>query len=111
MDMSYDVVIDLAGAPVDHLIAAARPGGRVMLVAWRDKVEYSFKLAETRGIIIRHNSNFDRSDVANVCRLAARKQVELGPLVRDVVPVSEAQKVYDTLRDEPRRLFGTVFKW
>lgn len=37
--------------------------------------------------------------------------VRVAPMVRDTVPVAEAEWVYDTLRDEPAKLFGTDFDW
>ena len=37
--------------------------------------------------------------------------VQIAPLTRDVVPVSEAKRIYDTLRDTPDELLGTVFVW
>ena len=37
--------------------------------------------------------------------------VQIAPLIRDVVPVSEAKRIYDTLRDAPDELLGTVFVW
>jgi hypothetical protein len=35
----------------------------------------------------------------------------MGPLIQDVVPVSETQRIYDTLDDEPNRLSGSEFEW
>ena len=37
--------------------------------------------------------------------------VDITPLLQDVVPVTEARRVYDTLRDAPHELSGTVFIW
>ena len=54
---------------------------------------------------------FNRDDLRNLCRLVSRGLVQIGPLIRDVVPVSEAKRIYDTLRDTPNKLFGTVFIW
>lgn len=33
------------------------------------------------------------------------------PLIQDTPSVSEAKQIYDTLRDERNKLFGTVFEW
>jgi hypothetical protein len=46
-----------------------------------------------------------------VCRLVGRGALRLDALLRDVVPVAQAKGVYDTLRDEPSKLLGTVFDW
>ena len=109
----FDVVIDFAGVPgmEDQLISAVCPRGRVLFIAGRDKVTYTFNLGQGREIRIRQNSHFDRDDLHNTCRLVARGLLEIGPLIRDVVPVSEAKMIYDTLRDAPDQLMGTVFAW
>ena len=43
--------------------------------------------------------------------LVARGLVKIGPVLQDVVPAAEAKRIHDTLRDEPGKLFGTVFDW
>lgn len=110
---SFDVVIDVAGVPgmEDKLIAAARSRGRVIFIAGRSKVSYTFNLGQGHEITIKQNSHFDKDDLANLCRLVARGMVKIAPLIRDVVPVSEAGRIYDTLRDNPDKLYGTVFIW
>jgi 2-desacetyl-2-hydroxyethyl bacteriochlorophyllide A dehydrogenase len=113
LDGTYDVVLDVAGVVgmEDRLIRAAVRRGVVLLVAGRFKVTYDFNLGQNREIVIKQNSHFTRDDLANLCRLAQRGFVKIGPLIQDVVPASEAKRVYDTLRDEPGKLMGTVFEW
>ncbi len=112
-DSSFRAVLDAAGVPgmEDRLIAAAERRGTVLFIAGRFKVEYDFNLGQRREITIRQNSHFDNSDLDNLCRLASRRTVDIAPLIQDVVPVAEAKGNYDTLRDEPQKLFGTVFDW
>jgi hypothetical protein len=45
-----------------------------------------------------------------VC-VVGRGVVKIGPLLREVVPVVEAKGIYDTLREQPQKLMGTVFVW
>ncbi|MDE2845556.1 MAG: zinc-binding dehydrogenase [Gemmatimonadota bacterium] len=112
-ETAFDVVIDFAGVPgmEDQLISALRPQGRMLFIAGRDKVTYTFNLGQGREVRIRQNSHFDRDDLHNSCRLVARGLIKIGPLIRDVVPASEAKRIYDTLRDAPDQLMGTVFAW
>ena len=112
-DRAYDAVIDLAGVPgmEDALIRAARTGGRVLFVAGRTQIRYTFNLGQGREITIKQNSHFSRDDLHNVCRLVSRGLVRIAPLVRDVVPLSEAERLYAALRDRPHELLGTVFVW
>jgi len=112
-DAAFDAVLDFAGAPgmEDRLIAAARHRGRVLLIAGRRQVAYTFNLGQGREITLQQNSHFDHSDLENLTRLVARGLVRVGPLLRDVVPVAEADRIYRLLRDEPARLMGTAFAW
>ncbi len=112
-DGTFDVVIDFAGVPgmEDQLISALRQCGRVIFIAGRDKVTYTFNLGQGREIQLKQNSHFDRDDLQNLCRLVDRGLVKIAPLIRDVVPVSEAKRIYDTLRDTPNELLGTIFVW
>jgi len=112
-EAAFEAVIDFAGIPgmEDRLIAAAGPRGRVLFIAGRLRVEYTFNLGQTREITIKQNSHFDGSDLENLTRLVAQGLVKIGPVIRDVVPVAEAKAIYDTLRDRPSELLGTVFVW
>jgi len=74
-------------------------------------VTYTFNLAQGREITFKQNSHFDKGDLAELCRLVERGLVRIGPLIREVVCVEEAPRIYDTLRDAPSQLLGTVFFW
>ena len=112
-DGTFDAVIDFAGVPgmEDQFINAVRQRGRVIFIAGRGKVTYTFNLGQGREIQLKQNSHFDRDDLENLCRLVDRGLVKIAPLIRDVVPVSDAKRIYDTLRDNPTELLGTVFVW
>jgi len=112
-DRAYDSVLDVAGVKgmEDKLISAAKDRGTVLFIAGRFKVEYTFNNAQFHEINIKQNSHFSNDDLANVCRLTAREILLLEPLIQDVVPVADAKRIYDTLRDTPNKLFGTVFNW
>ena len=109
----FDAVIDLAGVPdmEDRLISAVRRRGRVIFVAGRFKVSYTFNTGQNREITIKQNGHFDRDDLANLCHLVSRDMVKIGPLISNVVSVNEANRIYNTLRDNPSELLGTVFEW
>ncbi|RKU07773.1 hypothetical protein C6502_16965 [Candidatus Poribacteria bacterium] len=113
VDGTFDAVIDFAGVPgmEDQMISAVRRRGRVIFIAGRGKVTYTFNLGQGQEIQLKQNSHFDRDDLENLCRLVDRGLVKIAPLIRDVVPVSDAKRIYDTLRDNPTELLGTVFVW
>ena len=112
-DGTFDAAIDFAGVPgmEDQLINAVCRRGRVIFIAGRGKVTYTFNLGQGQEIQLKQNSHFDRDDLENLCRLVDRGLVKIAPLIHDVVPVSEAKRIYDTLRDNPTELLGTVFVW
>lgn len=112
-DSGFDVVLDAAGVPgmEDKLIMTAKKHGTVMFIAGRFRVEYTFNRGQGREITIKQNSHFDNSDLCHVCRFVSKGIIQIAPLIQDVVPVAEAKGIYDTLRDEPQKLFGTVFDW
>lgn len=112
-DFTYDVVIDVAGVPgmEDKLIGAAAMRGRVLFIAGRGPIHYTFNLGQGHEINIRQNSHFDNDDLANLCRLVERGAVRIAPLLRDVVPARECKPIYEKLRDTPHELLGTVFEW
>lgn len=110
---AFDALIDVAGVEgmEDRMIRALKSRGRLLLIAGRFHVHYTFNLGQAREITIRQNTGYDRDDLANLCRLIRRGLVDIAPLLQDTVPVTEARRVYDTLRDTPQELLGTVFFW
>ena len=112
-DSTFDAVLDVAGVKgmETKLIAAARMRGTVLLIAGRFEVNYVFNVGQAHEITIKQNSHFNNDDLANVSRLVARGMLKIDPLIQDIVPVTEAKSIYDTLRDAPNKLLGTVFVW
>lgn len=112
-DGGFDVVLDAAGVlgMEDKLISAAKRHGTVMFIGGRFRVEFTFNRGQRREITIKQNSHFDNSDLYHMCRFVSKGMIQIGPLVQDVLPVAEANGIYDALRDEPYKLLGTVFDW
>jgi 2-desacetyl-2-hydroxyethyl bacteriochlorophyllide A dehydrogenase len=110
---NYDSVMDFAGVPgmEDKLIAAVKSRGKLMFIAGRSQVSYTFNLGQGHEIDIRQNSHFDNDDLANLCRLVGRGIVKVKPLIWEIAPAEQAKHIYDTLRDQPAKLLGTVFQW
>jgi 2-desacetyl-2-hydroxyethyl bacteriochlorophyllide A dehydrogenase len=112
-DGSFDVIIDVAGVPgmEDQMIKALKHRGRLLFIAGRFKVEYDFNLGQGREITIKQNSHFDNDDLARLCSLVAEGKIKIAPLIQEVIPASDCKRIYDTLRDNPMELGGTVFDW
>lgn len=110
---SYDVVIDLAGVVgmEDQMILALVPKGRLLFIAGRFRVDYTFNVGQGREVTILQNSHFDKTDLELLCQFVELGRIKLGPLITKVARVEDAKAVYDTLRDKPDELMGTVFDW
>jgi|GEM_PF-226638 len=114
----FDVVFEDSGAPVlDRVIGCTwgqglvRHRGKVVLIAGRGRVDYSFNAGQGAELEVFQASHFERSDLEELCRLVAEGLVKVGPLLQDVVPIAQAVALYDRLRDDPNSLLGTVFDW
>ena len=84
---------------------------RVALVAGRFRVDYDFLPASMLRVSFHQSTHFDHAALETVTALAAEGTLNLGGLVTDLVPIDDAVRVYDTLRDDPMSLGGTVFNW
>jgi 2-desacetyl-2-hydroxyethyl bacteriochlorophyllide A dehydrogenase len=115
----YDVVIEDSGAPVlDRIVGAKscaegviRHRGKLVLVAGRQRVDYSFNAGQGTEIEILQGSHFEKSDIEEVVRLALEGRIQFKPLVKEIVPYGQAVGVYDRLRDTPGSMLGVVFDW
>ena len=113
LDDSYDVVIDVAGVPdmEDKFIHAIRIKGRIILMGGRFKVNYTFGEGQNKELTIKQTGSFSGDDLANLSRMVQLSAVKIGPLIRDVVTLDDAGRIYEKLRDRPHELLGTVFSW
>ena len=112
---SYSVLLECAGVDIDSLMkpknALLAPFARVALVAGRFRVDYNFLWASMLRVSFHQSTHFDRPTLDKVAGLAAGGTLDLGALIKDVVPIDAAVAIYDTLRDDPMSLGGTVFDW
>ena len=96
---------------VTPMIHACKTRGRLLLVAGRFDVNYTFNVGQHKEISILQCSHFTRDDLENLCRFLRQDSVKIAPLIRHRVPLDEAPQIYRWLRDEPMHLLGTVFQW
>jgi 2-desacetyl-2-hydroxyethyl bacteriochlorophyllide A dehydrogenase len=114
----YSVVFECSGADVLGGIIGTNWGNglvgyraRVVMVAGRHDVHYHANAAQGAEIAVMHANHFDQDDLNQVVELTSQGQLKIRPLIRDIVPVDQAITIYDTLRDNPNQLLGTVFRW
>lgn len=111
----YSALLECAGVKIDSFM---EPGkallarfARAALVAGRFRVDYHFLRASSLRISFYQSTHFDQPTLDKVTVLAAEGTLTPGDLIQDVVPIEDAVRVYDTLRDDPMSLGGTVFDW
>lgn len=114
----FDVVFEDSGAPILDIVIGTnwcqgvlKHRSRVVMIAGRERVDYSFNAAQGCELSLFHAGHFDRDDLMQVCRFAAEGVLKIDPVIQDVVKIDKAIDIYDTLRDDPGSLFGVVFDW
>ena len=114
----FDVVFEDSGAPVlDHIIGVGWGDGivkaraRIVMIAGRERVDYAFNAAQARELTILHAGHFVADDLRLVTRLVAEGSLSISPTIQEVVRIDDCIAIYDSLRDDPGMLLGTVFDW
>jgi len=112
----FTVVVECSGADVLGLITEGKDRliayrGRLLLIAGRFDVTYKFNAGQFSELAVLHAGHFEQIDLEHVVRLAAKGAILIRPLIKDVVPIADAIRIYNILRDEPNKLLGTVFVW
>lgn len=115
----YSIVFECSGGDVMNTIIglAGKPGligrrsrARVVMVAGRFDVSYNFNAAGAAEVDILHTQHFDQEDLEELVDHVANGRIGIRPLIKEVVLLEDAVPVFDRLRDDPRSLFGTIFK-
>jgi len=114
----YSVVFESSGANVlsdivgtGWLNGLIGYRGRILMIAGRFDVTYNFNAAQSNELALMHISHFDQTDLEHAVRLLQKGRIKIRPLIKDIVSIDDAVGIYDTLRDDPNALMGTVFKW
>jgi len=116
----FDVVVECSGADnLDGILGRGfgnqrrllASGGRLVLTAGRDAVRSACNAAQAARASIVHAAHYQQPDLEAEREAFLAGKLHLRPLIRDVVPARDMVETYEILRDEPGRLFGTVFAW
>lgn len=100
-DLEADVVIECAGTDdgVAAAVAAAAPGGRVVLVGIpaSDATTFRASIARRKGLAFVHCRRSAPRHLAAAVDLAARRAVDLDLVVSDVIPLDAAPAAFAAL--------------
>lgn len=108
---SVDLLQRLIGTSWGEGVFGTRSRGRLVMLAGYDEVRYRGNAAQAGEIAILHSGHFAPQDHATVIDLVHTKRLQIRPLIRRQVPVADIVSVYETLRDHPSEVGGTVFDW
>jgi threonine dehydrogenase-like Zn-dependent dehydrogenase len=103
------VVNQIIGLPGQTGLLRCRSRTRLVMVSGRFEVRYNSNIAGLAEVGIVHTQHFNQDYLMQVVRLVECGSILLNPVIRDVVPIWDAVQVFNTLRDNPSRLLGTVF--
>ena len=114
----YSTVIECSGGDVLDMLIGGKSGAgvigyraRVLIIAGRQDVCYNFNAGQNTEIAVLQAGHFTQIDLEHVLRLMRKGAIRIQPLLKDLVPIAEAIRIYDQLRDQPNTLLGTVFQW
>jgi L-iditol 2-dehydrogenase len=97
----FDVVFDVAGDPaaVDTAVAAAGPGGRVVLVGIPsdDRTSFPASVARRKGLTFRLSRRSTPDAFERAVTLAAARTIDLAGLVTLRVPLAEGHLAFEAL--------------
>jgi len=114
----FSAIIECSGADVLGLLIGKNWGqgligyrARVLIIAGRSELSYNFNAGQGAEVALLHAGHFEQIDLEHVLRHLRKDALRLRPLIKDIVPIADAIRIYDTLRDRPNDLLGTVFVW
>jgi 2-desacetyl-2-hydroxyethyl bacteriochlorophyllide A dehydrogenase len=103
-----EILDEIIGVPGKPGLVEHRSRARLVLVAGRYEVSYNFNMAGMAELEIIHTQHFDQEDLEQVVFLITKGEIRIRPLIRDIVPLAEAVRIFDTMRDNPGTLQGPV---
>lgn len=117
----YDVVIETTSAPglINVLIGSAnedgvfarRGRGRIALIGGAWDVSFASNAAQRAELAVLFAQHYVQEDLEEVVDHFAAGRLRARPFIQDVVPAGQIIPYYETLRDEPSKLFGTMLDW
>ena len=111
----YDCIVDACGLPSLFLEVSRHQllarGGVIGALAVRSETTFDWHLLHGTEGSIEVSCHFSTDDLRVVLQLLLLRQMHIGPLITHRVPVEEASRIYEILRDRPGELLGVVFSW
>ncbi len=109
----FDVCIECAGLPqtFQNCIDAAAYRGRVGLVGVsKQKLDFAFTQIQTKELDIFGSRNALKKDFVELIDLVSSGQCDVKRVITDIYPLSEAEKAFREMRDDPNSRLKSVIK-
>ncbi|OPZ06459.1 MAG: L-threonine 3-dehydrogenase [candidate division BRC1 bacterium ADurb.BinA292] len=111
----YDTIVEACGAErifLDiHEHALLAPGGVILAIAVRSETTFHWATFHQREASIEVSCHFTLDDLRVLLHLVGEGRIQIAPVVSHRVPITEAPRIYETLRDRPGELLGVIFDW
>lgn len=111
----YDRIIDACGAcqlfddiRENELLALH---GTIGALAGRHETIFHQTMLHALRASIEGSSHFTVEDLRMVRHFLQLGTIQIEPLVTHRVPITEAPRIYETMRDKPADLLGVIFNW
>jgi L-iditol 2-dehydrogenase len=111
----YDVVFDGAGYErlfFDvHQHGLLAHGGAIAAISVRGDALFPWPMLHTTEASIEVSCHFSVAELEALVEYLREGIVQVAPMVSHRVGIEEAPRIYATMRDDPRALYGVVFGW
>ncbi|MAG36735.1 MAG: hypothetical protein CL878_10920 [Dehalococcoidia bacterium] len=111
----YDRIVDACGVPSffldihrDRLLARH---GVVGALAVRQEATFHHGMLHSLTASIESSSHFTLEDLRILLQFVRLGTIRIEPIVSRRLPVTEAPRIYDIMRDRPGDLLGVIFNW
>lgn len=111
----YDTIVDACGAPSilldihDHGLLGYK--GAILGLAVRSETTFHWSTFHGREASIEVSCHFSLDDLRVLFHFMHEGIIRVAPLIWDRVPIDQADRIYEKLRDHPSELLGVVFDW
>ncbi len=114
-DRPYNCIIDCSGMPTllddIHKNQLLAHRGVIGLLAVRGETTFRWGMLHLIEGSIEVSCHFGLDDLSIIIHFIKSGIMQIKPIVTHRVPITEAPKIYEIMRDNPSELLGVIFNW
>lgn len=111
----YDRIVDACGAPTlfediyrNDLLALY---GVIGALAGRGETKFHQSMLHSKRASIESSSHFTLEDLQILLHFVRLDTIRIAPLVTHRLSITEAPRIYETMKNRPEALLGVIFDW